>query len=387
MSSPGVPGKPGKPGAAFHRNGPPDGSLQGASGSRETARAQVGAERADLSCMNLGPGLWASLRAGDDAMEPFRDRVAVQLSALSAVLLLPFTALHLVQGRYALGGLIAAAQLVLAVNARALRAGRAPVVPLWAMTASFMLAVCGSVSVQGVHGILWSYPALFICYFLMTRRLALVFSAVLVMAVTVLTVWVVGLATALRVCATLALTVVMINVVLGVIGDQQRALLTQTLTDPLTGVFNRRHLQARLDELTVQTLQRPVVHALLAIDIDHFKPINDRFGHAAGDRVLQQMVGVLAGRKRRGDTLFRTGGEEFCLLLPDTTEADALKLAETLRELVATPELLPGHPVTVSIGVSVQASAQPPDHWLRQADQALYAAKHAGRNRVVLAAA
>jgi diguanylate cyclase (GGDEF)-like protein len=331
--------------------------------------------------------MWASLRAGDDALAPFRDRVAVQLSALSALLLLPFTALHLWHGRWALGALIAAAQVVLAVNARALRAGRAPVVPLWLMTASFLAAVCGSVSVQGVHGILWSYPALFICYFLLARRLAMAYSLVMGVAVTTLAAWVVDLPTAARVGATLTLTVVMINVVLGVIGDQQRALLAQTLTDPLTGAFNRRHLQTRLDQLAAQAAQRPQVHALLAIDIDHFKRINDRFGHAAGDEVLRKTVQVLSGRKRRGDTLFRTGGEEFCLLLPDTPEPEALKLAEELRERVSHATLLPGLEVTVSIGVSLQRSAQPPDEWMRQADKALYAAKHLGRNRVVLAAA
>lgn len=334
--------------------------------------------------------MWASLRASDDALAPFRDRVAVQLSALSAVLLLPFTALHLWHGRWALGLLIVAAQIVLAVTARALRAGRVPVVPLWLMTGSFFAAVCGAVTVQGVHGILWSYPSLFICYFLLARRLALLFSGVLVLAVTSLAAFVVDLPTAARVGATLTLTVVMINVVLGVIGDQQRALVAQTLTDPLTGAFNRRHLQARLDQLAAQAAKaapQPQVHALLAIDIDHFKLINDRFGHAAGDEVLRKAVQVLTGRKRRSDTLFRTGGEEFCLLLPDTSEAEALKLADELRERVSAAQLLPGLQVTVSIGVSLQQRVQPPDEWMRQADKALYAAKHAGRNRVMLAAA
>lgn len=334
--------------------------------------------------------MWASLRASDDALAPFRDRVAVQLSALSAVLLLPFTALHLWHGRWALGLLIVAAQIVLAVTARALRAGRVPVVPLWLMTGSFFAAVCGAVTVQGVHGILWSYPSLFICYFLLARRLALLFSGVLVLAVTSLAAFVVDLPTAARVGATLTLTVVMINVVLGVIGDQQRALVAQTLTDPLTGAFNRRHLQARLDQLAAQAAKaapQPQVHALLAIDIDHFKLINDRLGHPAGDRALRLVGRCMQEALRDGDLAGRLGGDEFSLLLSGATLHQAMGVAE--RIVLQLQAQSPEHrlPVlTLSFGLVQVRAGEDVDAALHRADQALYEAKRQGRSRAVAAA-
>ncbi len=125
--------------------------------------------------------------------------------------------------------------------------------------------------------------------------------------------------------------------------------------------------------------------ALLAIDIDHFKQVNDRHGHDVGDDVLRKLVAAVSSRKRRSDMLFRTGGEEFVLLLPRVTREDALVIAEALRLRLAQADLLPNELVTVSIGVSALHAGQSPQAWCKSADNALYEAKRAGRNRVVMA--
>lgn len=157
-------------------------------------------------------------------------------------------------------------------------------------------------------------------------------------------------------------------------------------TDPLTGVLNRM----ALDE-SVQTLFRqPANHrpgcAALMIDVDHFKTINDRFGHGGGDGVLATLARTLADQLRVGDVLGRIGGEEFLILLPDTAMDAAIALGERLRAVVADLRLeLDGEPqtITISIGVAVRApNDQEPGMLIRRADHALYAAKHAGRNRV-----
>ncbi len=321
------------------------------------------------------------MRVGDDALAHQRDRIALIMSALSAVLLLPFTINHLLLGRFLLGGLILMAQAMMALNAWALRQGRPAPVPFWLMTLGFMVAVCESIHRLGLAGTYWAFPAVLVCYFMLPRRQALLLSVLMLLVSTGLVLLALGPSVAVRFGATLALTLIMVNVVLNVLGDLQRALVQQALTDPLTGAYNRRHLAQQLD-----LLARPGpdvrLNALLAIDIDHFKAINDRHGHAAGDAVLVSCVAALSARKRQSDMLFRTGGEEFVLLLPRTSAPDARQVAEALRARIADAPLLPGHPITVSIGVGVQQPRHSADDWLGAADRALYQAKHNGRNRV-----
>ena len=323
-----------------------------------------------------------TLRDGDDALAVQRDRIALIMSALSAVLLLPFTVNHFLAGRVLLGGLILAAQAMMAINAWSLRHGRAAPVPFWLMILGFMVAVCESIHRLGLGGTYWAFPAMLVCYCMLQRRLALLLSVSTLLVSTALVWHGLGLSVALRFGATLALTVIMINVVLNVLGDLQRALLEQALTDPLTGAYNRRHLAQQLSQLARPESDVSGVNALLAIDIDHFKTINDRHGHAVGDAVLVSCVAALSARKRQSDMLFRTGGEEFVLLLPRTSARDAQQVAESLRARIAETPFLPGHPITVSIGVGVQQPLHSADDWLGAADRALYQAKHKGRNRV-----
>jgi diguanylate cyclase (GGDEF)-like protein len=242
-----------------------------------------------------------------------------------------------------------------------------------------------SISVQPLNAAYWAYPTLFIAYFLLPRRQALLLSLLLVAMVSVLMTLGVGPAVAARTFATLALTLVMLNVVLNVIGQLQRTLEEQATTDPLTGAYNRRHLEAQLALLGPPPANASTANVLLALDIDHFKAINDRHGHAAGDAVLQGLVAVIHERKRAGDALFRIGGEEFVLLLPRVVPADASRLAEALRQRVEVATLLPGETVTVCVGVAAQRAGSGPADWLQRADAALYEAKRTGRNRVVQA--
>lgn len=197
-----------------------------------------------------------------------------------------------------------------------------------------------------------------------------------------------GAGASTRLFISLSFVLLMINVVLGVLGDLQRVLVWKAITDPLTGCNNRRHLQAYLDRMVPSTDAARSGPVLLAIHIDHFKSINDRHGHDVGDAVLCRLVQVLTERQRLGDLLFRTGGEEFASLLPRSTAKDAVIVAESLREHVALSELLPGESVTISVGISESALSPRRDvkDWLKAADMALYRAKREGRNRVVLAA-
>lgn len=165
--------------------------------------------------------------------------------------------------------------------------------------------------------------------------------------------------------------------------EANRRLKAMAETDALTGGANRRHFMERLAQL-----RGPA--ALILLDIDYFKEVNDRFGHLVGDRVLVEFVAVVQEALRQGDLLARIGGEEFALLLPQVSPEDALALAERVRETVAAnPIEVAGQTVavTVSLGVAHVPAGQPAGESLQAADAALYAAKGGGRDRVCVAAA
>ena len=161
------------------------------------------------------------------------------------------------------------------------------------------------------------------------------------------------------------------------------------MVDSLTGIANRRAFLLDGEELMKRHAWDPCPAAVLVIDLDHFKSINDRFGHAIGDRVLQVFAEAVKGNVRSCDLIGRLGGEEFAALLYNISRDRALVVAERIRESFAAAAVeVDGRPVlaTVSIGVVVNQDG-PLDvpNLLAQADQALYHAKERGRNRVEIA--
>lgn len=153
-------------------------------------------------------------------------------------------------------------------------------------------------------------------------------------------------------------------------------------TDPLTGLHNRRRF---MEELTAALASGP---AVVVADLDLFKQVNDRHGHPAGDAALVHFAALAGARLRDGDILARLGGEEFALILPATSLDDAAARAEALRaDLAASPVGYEDQtiPLTASFGVAARRRGEDGDHLLRRADQALYRAKEAGRNKVVAA--
>jgi diguanylate cyclase len=161
----------------------------------------------------------------------------------------------------------------------------------------------------------------------------------------------------------------------------------KALIDPLTGLPNRAAWSERLEHEVGQWQQHGNTLMLAMLDLDHFKRINDNYGHLAGDKVLKIIVTVLRKRLRGTDFIARFGGEEFVLLLPSTVPAAGLKLLEQLR---ASIEACPFHfkgervTITISMGLTAFKSGEHSDLVLKRADQALYRAKNAGRNRVEL---
>ncbi|MDX1507176.1 MAG: GGDEF domain-containing protein, partial [Woeseiaceae bacterium] len=172
-------------------------------------------------------------------------------------------------------------------------------------------------------------------------------------------------------------------------------LLRSGFTDVLTGWHNRRYLQVRMAEELARARRDSANLVCLMIDVDHFKRINDTYGHGAGDVVLQEIAHRVESQVRASDVAARYGGEEFIVLLPATETAQSLRLAERIRSAVsASPiEVREGHAETITVSIGIAGLTPPADagdlkslgeSLIARADVALYQAKSDGRDRVVM---
>lgn len=173
--------------------------------------------------------------------------------------------------------------------------------------------------------------------------------------------------------------------------DTYVASVNAAVTDVLTGLYNRRYLESHFERIARQMVQGGKRISCLMVDIDHFKHVNDTYGHDAGDEVLKEVAGNLKNNLRGFDTAIRFGGEEFVIVMPDCSEKAAAIAAERLRRAVAdSPVSVNGQDdpikITISIGVATEIAGQSSlENLLRRADDALFEAKETGRNRVVSA--
>jgi diguanylate cyclase (GGDEF)-like protein len=186
-----------------------------------------------------------------------------------------------------------------------------------------------------------------------------------------------------------AIALVLSTVILsGALVESDRAHRSRSTLDPLTGLYNRNALEQCLSELEGQPVseEENLSHSLLLCDLDHFKRVNDQLGHAAGDAVLQDVAYTMRAVLRAGDSIYRVGGEEILVVLPGASEADAVQIGERLRRAVRERRPV-GVPVTISVGVAVsQPGPLDTDELVGLADEALYSAKAAGRDRVMVCA-
>jgi diguanylate cyclase (GGDEF)-like protein/PAS domain S-box-containing protein len=164
--------------------------------------------------------------------------------------------------------------------------------------------------------------------------------------------------------------------------EREQALLRAATKDKLTGLHNRHHGEQLLAEgyITARTLEHPLT--LIMCDIDHFKQINDQFGHPTGDRILVEVAGMLRKAVRSGDAVIRWGGEEFMIVLNDCAQQDAVDLTQRILHRVNSYKDVEIPALTVSLGLATLAPEEAIDELIARADSALYDAKRAGRNRL-----
>lgn len=313
----------------------------------------------------------------------FRLGVYLVFGMLAVLILLPLGFVRLAQGAMVHAAIdFAVVGFIVGATAHAWRGGNLD--RLGAMVAvAIALGGClvATVSTAGVY---WLYPIVMATAFLARPRVSIPIYAGVVL-------WLVVEREALAHTGQplAALTAMLVNGVFAMIfaqrTGQRRVQLEQLATlDALTGAENRRALDTELD-IAIAGFQRdarPV--ALAVLDLDHFKTINDRFGHDEGDRVLQRFVEVVQASVRRTDRLYRYGGEEFVLLMPATDELGLQLAMSHLRSQIRTRLKVRDEAVTVSIGGAILRHGEGREAWFTRADEALYRAKQYGRNRLVI---
>ena len=308
--------------------------------------------------------------------------VLLSLCAVSIPSILPFGIYRLVQHSWAAGALdiavVGGMAAVMAYVYRTRRLRAASVLVALVYSVGMVLAV----HLKGVNLAYWAYPTMIAAFFTLRPNKALLINmgslaclmATLAGQVSMVTLF------------TLGMTLILINLFSYIVFFRTRlqfdALHLKAERDFLTGAGNRGALQKSLEECAAS----PAQTGLLLLDLDHFKQINDRFGHGVGDIILIEFCKLIRSRIRTSDQLFRYGGEEFVIIAHGASLTAATRLAEDLRALIERSTLYKGCSVTVSIGVATQNGIESPAAWLQRADQLLYAAKSAGRNRVQAAA-
>jgi len=164
--------------------------------------------------------------------------------------------------------------------------------------------------------------------------------------------------------------------------EAELAMQQMALHDPLTGLYNRYKFDDASQEQIALFARYKHEVSLVLCDIDHFKSFNDKYGHAVGDEVLKQVASTINDVVRESDMVARWGGEEFTVLLPNTSKDEAVNVAEKIRQAIETVNLEGADKITLSCGVSQLKANETQIHWFNRVDEALYEAKEAGRNRV-----
>lgn len=306
------------------------------------------------------------------------------LAVIAGTLILPFAVYHLTHGHtgVGIGAVVTSLSLYLVAWTCHRKTYKTIYTFIW-LTPFTTLFVAYLTNFVGITGTYWCYSTLILYYFMMTERQAWISNIIFALVNIPLVWYLFETHEAIRFTVTFSLLSAYSAVFLHIVARQYSDLQKMAITDKLTGLHNRMLLTESLEQAIHQADRTDTPHALIIMDVDHFKKINDEFGHDTGDHVLVQLGEFLKNSLRESDKVFRIGGEEFLVLLYNTDEANSIDIAEKIRQGIENLPIIPGRPVTVSIGVAGLGSLRNWKQWMKRCDMNLYEAKNNGRNKVV----
>ncbi len=257
-------------------------------------------------------------------------------------------------------------------------------VPGIVLTLFYMLGMVAVVHTSKGQLIYWAYPTMLAAYFLVKPREAAVMDAI---ALLLLLPPIFTYMQSLEISSILV-TLILSNAFSFIFARkmqlQHEELAKLATRDSLTGAGNRRLFDEKVFDCINHYERSQVPAALILLDIDHFKKINDSYGHGKGDEVLISLIELLRQRLRAVDGIYRIGGEEFAVVIQPADIDTLVDLAESLRRLVESSSLLAEETVTISLGLAICSDGDSAKSWVERADQALYKAKNGGRNQTCL---
>ncbi len=315
----------------------------------------------------------------------FREFILLMLTGSGIVAVLPFTFIRFVNGEWLLFTLDTGLIFGLAGLSLYVIKTHDHRIASIAVCLLCQVAIVGTIYIAGIAQLYWMYPAVVIAYYLLRPSEAIITNLLAIAIISPQLFDALNVLSLTTVYATLAVTIAFSYAFSYVTEQQRRQVQELASQDPLTGAGNRRALRQRLTELVDSHQRNPISVSIMLIDLDHFKRINDDFGHAVGDDTLIGVVALLKQRLRTTDRIYRFGGEEFVIVAENAGAVFATTLAEELRALVAETPIIEERQVTLSVGVAQLNKGESTDDWLKRADVALYNAKNDGRNQTVCA--
>ena len=334
--------------------------------------------------LESGLGAWRYAVRSGQGRKKVETLMPLILSGAGALGVLPFAVVRYLHGQWIaaiVDTIIVVGLIALGVYVYRTRRVRLASIAISILCVGGILA---TVYLIGPHQVYWAYPALMAVFYLIRPREAIALALLTVIAL---------MPKLLTITDNHATTTILITIIVtstfafafSLITNRQREQLMRLATrDSLTGAGNRRALDIKLTELVNSYQRTRETSSIILLDLDHFKKVNDVYGHAAGDQILKSLTEIVNLRIRVTDSLYRIGGEEFVVVLDGQDLHRAAHLAEQLRTLVDANELVPDQSVTISLGVAELKDGETPSAWLHRADEALYRAKDAGRNSTSL---
>jgi len=250
----------------------------------------------------------------------------------------------------------------------------------WGVIPLLSIIVFYAVQTLGFKALLWVYPSIIVFFITVPMKNALIYNLIFISTFTIIGKDLAEPQLLIRFLVTSLSVYALVAIFVTVIHRQQEVMHNAAVTDPLTGLLNRSTLYDSLAEAVSQNVRAHIPMTLIAIDLDNFKNVNDEFGHDAGDEVLRHTSKILSNGSRVTDKIFRLGGEEFLILLFNTSGKEGTTKAEQLRKQFLVHG---GHMPSASFGVAEYLKSETVTQWLKRSDINLYTAKELGRNKVV----
>ena len=314
----------------------------------------------------------------------FRTKTTFGLAVTTLIFLSPFGIAQLIQGHLVLGAASLIVITFFAINAWQCKQGKYNYMLTFAgLVPAIIFFFVYAFHTAGVISIFWCFPAVLAFYFMLPERQAWIANIIFIVIVLPQAWMTLEFALAIRLLVSVTMVSIFSAIFVRVIADQQKNLERQALIDPLTGLLNRTLLHETLEHAIHQNRTNGADMTLIALDIDHFKAINDTLGHSAGDTILRDIGKYLHKHTLSSDKVFRIGGEEFLVVLLKKDLQQGLRMAEELRIAISSLAIPLENSITVSLGVATLKLDEGWDNWMKRCDDNLYRAKNAGRNQVM----